>query len=183
MPVYNILQRFNNCTYNSAKIQNKISKDFTHFKDISEIYQNNHLHSKLLVSPCSTFSKHVCFMRPAQMPIFKQDWAKHCECPDPLLAPRCSRGWMLHLLRKGKDAQYIDLYRRKNARQPKHQTLRSSWITISRTSQNLHKVYNKYIVPVYNILQCFNNCTTQRKFKTKSYKISKDFTHLKDISE
>ena len=56
--------------------------------------------------------------------------------------------------------------------QPTHQKHRSTWITISRTSQNLANLINKYIVPIDNVLQCVNNCTTRRKFKTQSAKTS-----------
>ena len=58
--------------------------------------------------------------------------------------------------------------------QPTHQTHRSKWITISRTSQNIPKVYNKCIVPIYKIPQpkeLYSSAKIQNK-------ISKDFTHL-----
>ena len=107
VPIYNIPQPKE--LYNSAKIQNKISKDLT-----------------LL-----NISKHVCFMRRARMWIL----INHPE-PSTLIVKlfhrhQCACEYKRSIIceKARVYSTYINLYTCKNAMQPTHQKHRSTWIT------------------------------------------------------
>ena len=150
------------------KIQNTISKDFTHLKNFIALL------CKLLVSSCCpTFTLHVCFMRRARMWIL----IKHPE-PSTLIVTlfhwhQCACQYKRSIICEKARVYNISISKHVKMecnQQPTHHTHRRTWITISRTSENLE---NNYILPVHNSLQSVNTCA---KIPNK---ISKDFTHLK----